>query len=257
MLASGSISMAVAEGGRWRTTADLLIDRIRLQYFHDTTRLFYNYASYGFGVELRRGFSSFASQVYPILALYQYGEAFECGWAIRLANSAAERLIALQGPRGEWPWFYYVPGGQIVDFYDVYSVHQHGMAPAFLHHAMAHGVENAREAMIKGFQWLFGANELGTSMLRPAEHLFYRSQLRQGELRTALPRVARSMFNGLSGQSDTIGNYKRLVLRKECRSYELAWILWSFGGRTDYPELTDREEFQVERLPSSMPVSQV
>jgi hypothetical protein len=29
----------------------------------------------------------------------------------------------------------------------------------------------------------------------------------------------------------------------EVRSYELGWILWSFGGRRDFPELTDRPEF--------------
>jgi hypothetical protein len=27
------------------------------------------------------------------------------------------------------------------------------------------------------------------------------------------------------------------------RSYEFGWLLWSFGGREDYPELTRRAEF--------------
>ena len=27
------------------------------------------------------------------------------------------------------------------------------------------------------------------------------------------------------------------------RSYEFGWLLWSFGARTDYPELTERAEF--------------
>jgi hypothetical protein len=35
------------------------------------------------------------------------------------------------------------------------------------------------------------------------------------------------------------------VLRKEFRSDELGRILWSFGGRSDYPELTERPEFAV------------
>src|SRR5262245_33593719 len=46
----------------------------------------------------------------------------------------------------------FVPAqGTVVDFYEVYSVHQHGMAPAILHHAIRHGVAGAREALVKGF----------------------------------------------------------------------------------------------------------
>ena len=117
-----------------------------------------------------------------MLALYHFGEAFDRDWAVDLANQAATQVIALQGPRGEWGWFYYVPRAQVVDFYEIYAVHQHGMAPAFLHHAVAHGVPGAREALVKGFQWLFGDNEMGVSMLRPGERMFYRSQVREGEL---------------------------------------------------------------------------
>jgi hypothetical protein len=238
MLTSGATAMAVAEGGNWRLIADSLVERIRRNYFLERTKLFFNQ-----GKGPRRSFSSFASQVYSILALYQYGEAFEQGWAIEIANSAVSRLISLQGARGEWPWFYYVPGGRVVDFYEVYSVHQHGMAPAFLHHAVAHGVPGASSALIKGFNWLFGDNELQINMLRPAEHMFYRSQVRRGELVSTRPRMLRSVVNALVGRSDAVTGHKGLVLRQECRSYELGWILWSFGSRTDYAELTSRHEF--------------
>jgi hypothetical protein len=40
-----------------------------------------------------------------------------------------------------------------------------------------------------------------------------------------------------------------LELRLECRSYELGWILWSFGRRFDLPELTHSEMF-MERSAS-------
>ena len=56
--------------------------------------------------------------------------------AILAANACVTKLIALQGPQGEWPWFYAAGQGTVVDFYEVYSVHQHGMAPAILHHAI-------------------------------------------------------------------------------------------------------------------------
>jgi hypothetical protein len=238
MLASGATALALKEGGEWRGRAETLACYIR-QHFNDPiSGIFYNQ-----GRGYRRRFSSFASQVYSILALYQFGEAFARDWAIDLANRAAARIIALQGPRGEWGWFYYVPRGQVVDFYEVYSVHQHGMAPAFLHHAVAHGVPVAREALVKGFLWLFGDNEMGISMLRPAERMFYRSQARRGELHSPRQRARRSILNVVLRRADRPANHTGLVLRNECRSYELGWILWSFGARSDYPELTSRQEF--------------
>jgi hypothetical protein len=238
MLVSGATAVAQRDGGQWRSTAETLIQHLQAHYYDPVSHIFYNEAT-----GLRRRFSSFASQVYSMLALYQIGEAFGDNRAIDIANTAAARIIALQGPRGEWGWFYYVPRGQIVDFYEVYSVHQHGMAPAFLHHAVDHGVPGAREALVKGFLWLFHDNQMGISMLRPNERMFYRSQVRDGELESSMPRVRRSIANAVLGRCDTVENHGRLVLREECRSYELGWILWSFGGRKDYAELTEREEF--------------
>jgi hypothetical protein len=240
MLATGAVSLALKDEAPWRAVADRLVDIIETQYFHPEARLFYNQLR---GV--RRVLASFASQVYPLLALYEYGAAFGTRATIELANAGAAKVISLQGPGGEWGWFYYVPGGRLVDAYEIYSVHQHGMAPAFLHHAVAHGVPGARASLVKGFNWLFGKNELGVSMLCPAEHMFYRSQLRQGEMNTTAWRGIRSVTNALLGRSDRVERHGQLGLRRECRSYELGWILWSFGGRSDYPELTQRPEFLV------------
>jgi len=108
--------------------------------------------------------------------------------AISAANACVTQLIALQGPRGEWPWFFAPGRGTIADFYEVYAVHQYGMAPAILHHAIMHGVPGAREALVNGFIWLFGNNELGRTMLRPELHLFYRSR-RRARISVAEPRA--------------------------------------------------------------------
>jgi len=239
MLISGVVAQSRA-GSDWRPDAERLIASLRDRYHDPASGLFYNQAS-GY----RRSFSSFASQVYSVLSLYQYGEVFGQDWAIRLASETAATLIALQGRRGEWGWFYYVPQRRIVDFYEVYSVHQHGMAPAFLHHAVQHGVAGAREALVRGFNWLFGDNEMGISMLRPAERMFYRSQVRRGELDRPWRRAVRGVANAALHRADAVERHAGLVLRRECRSYELGWILWSWGGRDDYPELTQRSEFAV------------
>jgi hypothetical protein len=123
------------------------------------------------------------------------------------------------------------------------------MAPAFLHHAVAHAVPGAREALTRGFLWLFHTSDLGSdfqvSMLRPNERMFYRSGARRGELDSTRRRARRAIVNAALGRSDTVGNHRGLVLRPECRSYELGWILWSFGGRRDYPELTEHPAFAV------------
>jgi hypothetical protein len=240
MLVSGITAMALRDGGQWGAAAETLATYLRKHYHDRSSHIFYNQ-----GNGYRRRFSSFASQVYSILALYHFGEAFDRRWALEAANEATAQMIALQGPRGEWGWFYYVPRAQVVDFHEIYSVHQHGMAPAFLHHAVAHGVAGAREALVKGFLWLFGDNEMGISMLRPDERMFYRSQAREGELDSIGSRARRSIVNATLRRSDNPANHRRLVVREECRSYELGWILWSFGGSRDYRQLTDRPEFEV------------
>jgi hypothetical protein len=97
---------------------------------------------------------------------------------------------------------------------------------------------------VKGFQSLFGANEMGVSM-RSDEQMFYESQAREGELGFTGSRARRSILNAVLGRSDAASNHRLLVLREESRSYEFGSILWSFGGRSDYPELTERPEFAV------------
>jgi hypothetical protein len=80
--------------------------------------------------------------------------------AIEMARACTRKLIKLQGPQGEWPWFFDAEQGRVLDFYEVYSVHQYGMAPAFLECAEHHDVQEARDALIKGFKWVLGDNQL-------------------------------------------------------------------------------------------------
>lgn len=190
------------------------------------------------GGSLRRRFATFATQTYLTIACYTYFEVSRDERALALANACVRKLIALQGPQGEWPWFYYVPRGQVADFYEVYSVHQDGMAPAFLELAERHGVAGATEALQRGFNWIFGDNQLGEDMLRPELGMIVRSHLRRGEKDSKLPRMLRSGFTALTGRNQSLADPRNLTLRLECRSYHLGWILWSFAGRRDLPEIT-------------------
>jgi hypothetical protein len=237
-----SLSGATAQAGRdasWRPIARALA-KLLMEHFRGPGALFRDS-----GRGPRRHFATFATQVYAALSLYQYGEAMGDAEAIAAANACSARLIALQGPQGEWPWFYLPSSDRVLDTYEVYSVHQHGMAPALLHHAVRNQVAGARAAIETGFRWIFGANEMGCSMLRPDLSLIYRSQRRPGLQGRREVRLVRAAIVAATGGSGRVGEKVGLQLTEEMRSYELGWLLWSFGGRSDYPEFTNAAEFDT------------
>jgi hypothetical protein len=238
MLLVGVAAQAAKEDrAKWAPTATELF-RFLVERYHAPSGLFFDAAS-----GPRRRFGSFATQTYLILACYAYGELMNDERAIRMANAGARKLIDRQGPQGEWPWFFDAMTGRVLDFYEVYSVHQYGMAPAFLERAERHGVAEARHAIIKGFHWVLGSNQLGKPMLVPELHLSIRSQVRKGELQTKNWRVLRAVRNAILGLDPKLVDATLVEPRLECRSYELGWILWSFGSRTDLQELTHHKMF--------------
>jgi hypothetical protein len=237
MLLSGTVAQVRAGERRWLPFAHMLFVALSERY-HSHSGLFFN-ASVG----LRRRFSSFASQTYLTLACYHYGELTGNLRALGMAKECTRRLIELQGAQGEWPWFYDARQGRVLDFYEVYSVHQYGMAPAFLECAERHDVRGARNALVTGFKWVLGHNQLRKSMLVPGLQLSFRSQVRSGELHTSKQRALRAIGNSILRRDGPLVDPAGLALRLECRSYELGWILWSFGKRSDLLELTHDRAF--------------
>jgi hypothetical protein len=239
MILVGVATQATHDPKRWTALAADLFAFLAERY-HSPSGFFFD-AAFG----LRRRFASFATQTYLTLACYSYGELMSNPQAIEIANECTRKLIARQGPNGEWPWFFDAASGLVVDFYEVYSVHQSGMAPAFLEHAERHGVPEARRAIVKGFNWILGNNQLRMPMLVPELHLTIRSQVRKGELGSKRWRVLRGLGNSLFGRQASLIDPAKLEIRRECRSYELGWILWSFGQRSDLPELTHNAMFMA------------
>ena len=236
-----SLTGAVAQASRdpsWQPLARSLRDLL-LAEFIGSGALF---RDSGRGV--RRHIATFATQVYAALALYQYGELAQDEASIGAASACVRKLLQLQGAMGEWPWFYQPGADRVLDMYEVYSVHQHGMAPALLHHAVRQGVSGARKAIVKGFNWLFGSNELRVPMLLPNLSLIYRSQARSGIWGRREVRLLRAASLALKGASGSPTGAGALHLTQEMRSYEFGWLLGSFGDRTDYPELTHHPEFR-------------
>jgi hypothetical protein len=239
MLLSGVVAQARLNGGVWNVDAHRLFGFLASRYFCQSTLFFDSPAG------VRRRFGSFATQTYLALACYHYGEYASDNSALAMANACVRTLIALQGPMGEWPWFFDVKSGRVLDFYEIYSVHQYGMAPAFLECAERHGVLNAREALIKGFNWVLGHNALSVPMIVPDLQLTIRSQLRRREMHTKGPRAMRAIRNACLKVPAAFVAPGDLALRQECRSYELGWILWSFGPRLDLAHISNNPAFLI------------
>jgi hypothetical protein len=244
MLLSGVIAQLKTGEERWRRFAQPLFSFL-VERFHSKSGLFFDAA-----VGYRRRYASFATQTYLTLACFHYGELTGDSTAIGMASTCARKLINLQGPQGEWPWFFDAAQGQVLDFYEVYSVHQYGMAPAFLECAERNDVPLARQALIRGFKWVLGHNQLRRSMLVPELQLSIRSQVRNGELHTNKLRMIRAVQHAYLPRAARLIDPATLILRMECRSYELGWILWSFGQRSDLAELTHAQEF-IDALPKT------
>lgn len=237
MVLCGAVAQARHNPAEWSDLADQLFAFLRRR-FHCTSDLFFDGAA-----GPRRSYASFATQTYLTLSCYEYGHFRNEIGAIEIANRCTLKLLELQGPNGEWPWFFDVPRGQVLDFYEVYSVHQYGMAPSFLQIAEHLNVPGARAALVKGFRWVLGENQLRRAMLVPALHMSIRSQVRKGELWTNKFRMTRAIGGSLLNRKAALIDPSSLELRLECRSYELGWILWSFGQREDIPELTHHQFF--------------
>ncbi|AWL98470.2 hypothetical protein [Bradyrhizobium ottawaense] len=244
MLLTGVIAQAREGEKEWLCFAGPLY-RFLKERFHGDSGLFFDAPS-GF----RRRFASFATQTYLSIACYQYGEFTGDASALVMADTCVRDLIALQGPQGEWPWFFDATSGRILDFYEIYSVHQYGMAPALLEWAERFGRRGAREALVKGFNWVLGQNQLGRTMLVPELNLTIRSQVRKGELTTKAPRVLRAIKNVWRESGGELIDRQNVGVRLECRSYELGWILWSFGRRTDLQDLSHNVAFEQPAGPA-------
>lgn len=227
--------------------AHALFRHIRMYYLTENG-LFRNNAH---GV--RKNYTSFASQCYLINACYLYGRAYDNIEALAIADKVTKRMLELQGEDGSWPWFYHAPSASVVDEYELYSVHQHGMSSLFLTIAEQRGIPGAREAIYKGFSWIDGQNILGRTMTVPELGLFYRSIVRKNEKRSRIRRALRSLRWSKSAKPDAM-KPETLTVRRECRSYELGWLLYSFAKSnkheiTHHPIFGPDESIRVRSSP--------
>jgi hypothetical protein len=186
----------------------------------------------------RNGFVSFGGITYFLKAMAEYSQAFSDRYAETLFKEGVRLVISFQGRQGEWAWFYHANKSRILDWYELYSVHQGAMAMLFLLPAVDMGVVEARDAVIKSYRWLFGENELNAPMMTDNPFFSYRS-IRRKESYSREKRYARGVLSALTGTSAKQIATSDLEINTECRSYEPGWTLYAWADRSDFTEFTN------------------
>jgi hypothetical protein len=174
------------------------------------------------GHRLRRCIANFADQIYPLQALAFAAIALGDAERGQLADRCAAKLVAGQGPLGQWWWHHDARTGRVAERYPVYSVHQHSMAPMALRALALSGGSNHDVAVNRSRAWL-QANELCIEMLEPDSGIIWRSiEREEGSLAQRL-RQAR-ILAGLPGTESAPPHFR---LNREIRPYEWGWLLYA------------------------------
>lgn len=176
---------------------------------------------------VRGRIGSFADQVYPTIAFARLSQALQDEKAQRMALRSAEKMCELQAPLGEWCWQYDSVSGRVVCRYPVYSVHQHGMGPMMLFAVAEATGSDFEKAIYKGLAWISGDNELRHDFVEPSLGLVWRS-IYLDSMDAYIDAALRYM-RLRNGTADA----RQLKVRYECRPYELGWLLYAFGARSE------------------------
>jgi hypothetical protein len=152
--------------------------------------------------------------------------------AIDAARRVADRLLALQRRNGSWPWLFDASRGEVVEPFELYSVHQAAMAPmGMLELAEASGEDRYRGVSLRGLDWIWGRNELRTKMLDPDAGLLHRS-IRRRAPRDRAVLYANTLTSYL-GRPVLARHHGRLELNATHRPYQPGWILEAWSGREE------------------------
>jgi hypothetical protein len=190
--------------------------------------------------QLQWKMTTFANQVYPIHGLAQFSRAAETTPPIQIQR-AADRLVEMQGALGQWSWIYSANTGAVVERYPVYAVHQDAMA--FMALAPLHklGMRSYRDELARGLRWIFGQNELRTSLVDFERSFISRCIQRRGAdaegplgmSGSQWRRVILSSWGHRSSANEEPGP-DDLEILEECRPYHLGWLLYARSLISDW-----------------------
>ena len=178
----------------------------------------------------RRRFPNFATQIYSVLALATVARHNLDDRALPAATTTANHLLHHQLPDGGWPWLYDAERGNVVEQYEIYSVHQDAMAPmALLELAELTQDPRYTNATAHSLAWIHGNNELNHNMTDPQNGIVHRS------IRRKHPH------NKLSNATKTLASLTHLTPKPTTahhtqtnptdRPYHFGWVLEAWTGR--------------------------
>ena len=202
---------------------------------------------------LRAHVGCFADQVYPIQALARLAAADGDPVAMDAANRCAAAICAVQGSAGQWWWHYDARDGSVVERFPVYSVHQHAMAPMALFDLAECGGDDHTDEVLKGLDWLRTHPEVGAELLDDDLGVVWRKVGRREPAKAArkLAAVTTSVRRGwhLPGVDRAM---PATVVDRECRPYELGWLLyaWHSAPRADRLEAAEEEDHSLRLVPA-------
>jgi hypothetical protein len=175
--------------------------------------------------KLRGWMGSFADQVYPTIAFTWYSQAFQSKEALQRAIECGKGICRVQGPLGQWWWHYDSREGRVASMYPVFSVHQEAMGPmALFPLGAAAGIDFNRE-IYRGLQWISDANETGKEMRDFENNFVWRCVHPDPEFSMKVD----AMLSYLHVYRDA--SKRKMTVRRECRPYELGWLLFAFAGK--------------------------
>lgn len=182
----------------------------------------------------------YADQVYPIQALARLHRCGDDPEALAAATACADRICQAQGAGGQWWWHYDARTGAPVEGYPVYTVHQHAMGPMALLDLADAGGPRHDEAIQRGLRWITapaefepagGAGVEGVPMILDDEAVTWRKVYR-GDPRKVVRGVRGLTTRVVPGLRlpglDRV--YRPSAVDRECRPYELGWLLFAWGG---------------------------
>ena len=198
--------------------------------YNSESNLFQRHNRSSISQAVSRRVACFADQVYPIVAMANYGMAFDDQSSIDMASGAVAQICKYQGQLGQWQWHYDVLGNKLSEEYPVFSVHQDSMAPMAVLIGDKAGNKNHMKEIESGVRWLFGANELQVNLVLQDQGIVWRDIERREPGKFSRRARGLCCVLGLNGVQRYLGDlFSKFKVNYECRPYHLGWILYAWA----------------------------
>jgi hypothetical protein len=202
--------------------------------FRPQQNLFQRHNRSGFKGIISRRIACFADQVYPILALSNYGLLFNDRQSVEAAAKATEQICSLQGPLGQWWWHYDTVNGKVCEGYPVFTVHQDSMAPMAIMASDRSTSRNHMKEIKVGLRWSFGNNELNQNLLLVEHGIIWRDIEKHEPAKVSRAFRALLCVGGLHSLHSLADKcFIGFRINYECRPYHLGWILYTWANYPD------------------------